>query len=242
MFTFITVLGGMVKSSTQATWWAILFRLLVMCVVLILISARIILKVLPAMGMSSELLRTLPPASALVCIQLVPLDIWLMCTTILCTILLWCASLIAVILKLTLTILRSLSSISWYKSSKLLVSALTIIRTVASTLTWGIVVIIVGAFIIVSLIHLLDFWWVLSLILRFSFRFTSTSGLFRFCAFKRLRYISLFYATECAMWEYNPSMLHLLPSLVLLEWVDCISLLYVLGILRYILPCPNLYM
>ena len=133
MFTFITVLGGMVKSSTQTTWWAILFQLLVMCVVLILISASIILEVLPATGASSELLRTLTLASE--CIQLVPLETQLMCATILCAILLWCASLIAVILKLTLTILRSLSSISWYKSSKLSVSAPTIIRSVASTLT-----------------------------------------------------------------------------------------------------------
>ena len=189
MFTFITVLGGMVKSSTQTTWWAILFQLLVMCVVLILTSASIILEVLPATAASSELLRT--PASA--CIQLVPLEIRLTCATILCTILLWCSSLIVVILKLTLTILRSLSSISWYKSSNLSVSPLTIIRSAASTLTWGIVVIIVGAFIIASLFHLLDFWWVLSLILMFSFRFTSTSGLFQFCTFKRLRYISLFF-------------------------------------------------
>ena len=126
MFPFITMLGGMIKSSTQTTWWAILFRLLVVCVVLILISASIILKILPAMGSSSEMLRTLTPASALVCIYLVPLKVRFTCTTILCTILLWCASLIAVILKLTLTILRSLSSISWYKSSKWSVSTLTI--------------------------------------------------------------------------------------------------------------------
>ena len=134
MFPFITMLGRMIKSSTQTTWWAILFRLLVVCVVLILTSASIILEVLPAMGASSELLRTLTPASALVCIYLVPLEIRLLCATILCTILLWCASLIAVILKLTLTILRSLSSISWYKSSKLSVSALTSIRSATLTL------------------------------------------------------------------------------------------------------------
>ena len=134
MFTFVTMLGGMVKSSTQTAWWAILFQLLVMHVVLILISTSVILEVLPAMGTSSELLRTPTPALALICIQLVPLEIWLTYTTILCTILLWCTSLIAVVLKLMLTILRSLSSISWYKSSKLSVSALTIIRSVASTL------------------------------------------------------------------------------------------------------------
>ena len=165
-----------------------------MCVVLILISASVILEILPAMGTSSELLKTPTPASALVCIQLVPLDIRLICATILCTILLQCTSLIVVILKLMLTILRSLSSISWYKSSKLSVSALTIIRSVASTLTWGIVVIIVGVF--KSLFHLLDFWWFLSLILRFSFRFTSTSGLFQFCTFKRLRYISIYFVHQ----------------------------------------------
>ena len=193
VFPFMTVLGGMVKSSTQTTWQAILFRLLVMCVVLILISASILLETLPAVGASSELLRTPTLASALICVELVPLEIRLMCATILCTILLRCASLIMVILKMTLTILRSLSSILWYKSSKLSGSTLTIIRSAVSTLTWGIVVIIVGAFIIVILFHLLDFWWALSLILRFSFRFTSTSGLFWFCAFKHLGYISLFF-------------------------------------------------
>ena len=193
VFTLITVLGRMGKSSTQTTWWAILFRLLVMCVILILICSSIILEILPAVATSSKLLRSLTLASASICIYLIPLKIRLACATILCTILLQCASLIVVILKLMLTILRSLSSVSWYKSSKLLVSALTIKRSTASTLTWGIMVIIVRAFIIVSLIHLLDFWWVLSLILRFSFRFTSTSGLFWFCTFERLRYISLFF-------------------------------------------------
>ena len=121
VFTFITVLGGMVKSSTQTTWWAILFQLLVMCVILILMCASIILEVLPATAASSELLGTPTPALASVCIQLVPLKIQFTWATILCTILLRCTSLIAVILKLTLTILRSLSSILSYKSSKLLV-------------------------------------------------------------------------------------------------------------------------
>ena len=132
MFPFVTMLGGMIESSTQTTWWAILFRLLVVCVILILISASIVLEVLPAMGTSSKLLRT--PALASVCVYLVPLEIRFTCATILCKILLQCASLIAEILKLTLTILRSLSSISWYKSSKWSVSALTIIRSAASTL------------------------------------------------------------------------------------------------------------
>ena len=134
MFPFVTMLGGMIESSTQTTWWAILFRLLVMHVILILIGASIILEILPATGSSSKMLRTPTPASASVCIYLVPLKIRFTCTTILCTILLRYASLIAVILKLTLTILRSLSSISWYKSSKWSVSTLTIIRSAASIL------------------------------------------------------------------------------------------------------------
>ena len=134
MFPFVTMLGGMIESSTQTTWWAILFRLLVVCVIFILIGASVILEILPATGVSSKLLRTLTPASASVCVYLVPLEIWFSCATILCTILLRCASLIAVILKLMLTILRSLSSISWYKSSKWSVSALTIIRSEALTL------------------------------------------------------------------------------------------------------------
>ena len=132
MFPFVTMLGGMIESSTQTTWWAILFRLLVVCVILILIGASVILEILPATGASSKLLRT--PALASVCVYLVPLEIRFTCATILCTILLRCTSLIAVILKLKLTILRSLSSISWYKSSKWSVSALTIIRSAASTL------------------------------------------------------------------------------------------------------------
>ena len=134
VFPFVTMLGGMIEYSTQTTWWAILFQLLVMCVILILISSSIVLETLPATGTSSELLRTPAPASASICVYLLPLEIWFTCATILCTILLRCASLIAVILKLTLTILRSLSSISWYKSSKWSVSALTIIRSAASTL------------------------------------------------------------------------------------------------------------
>ena len=134
MFPFVTMLGEMIESCTQTAWWAILFRLLVMCVVLILIGASIILEILPAVGFSSKMLRTPALASASVCVCLVPLKIQFMCATILCMILLWCASLIVVILKLALTILRSLSSILWYKSSKWSVSTLTIIRSAASTL------------------------------------------------------------------------------------------------------------
>ena len=145
------------------------------------------------MATSSKLLRSSALASASICIHLIPLKIWLMCATILCTILLRSASLIVVSLELMLTILRSLTSVSWYKPSKLSVSALTSIRSAASTLTWGIVVIIVRTFISISFMHLLSFWWVLSLFLRFSFRFTSASGLFWICAFKRLRCFTLFF-------------------------------------------------
>ena len=134
MFPFVTMLGGMIESSTQTTWWTILFRLLVVCVILILIGASIILEIVPAMGASSKLLRTPALASASVCVHLAPLEIWFTCATIMCTILLRCTSVIVVILKLMLTILRSLSSILWYKSSEWSVSTLTIIRSAALTL------------------------------------------------------------------------------------------------------------
>ena len=183
----------MVESSTQAAWRAILFRLLVMCVILILICPSIVLEIGPTAAASSKMLRCSALALASISIHLVPLKIWLTCATILCMILLWCISLIAIILKLTLTILRSLASVSWYKPSKLSVPTLTIIKSVASTLTWGIVVIIVRIFVSISFICLLGFWWVLSLFLRFSFRFTSASGLFWFCTFKQLRYLALFF-------------------------------------------------
>ena len=134
MFPFVTMLEGMIESCTQTTWWAILFRLLVVCIILILIGASIILEIIPATGASSKLLRTPVPASASLCVYLVSLEIWFTCAPILCMTLLRCASVIAVILKLTLTILRSLSPISWCKSSKWSVSTLTVIRSVASTL------------------------------------------------------------------------------------------------------------
>ena len=145
------------------------------------------------MTASSELLRSMATASASICITMIPLEIGFTAIAILCTILLWCASLIVIVLKLTLTILRSLASISLCELLKLLVSALTIIGSAASTLTWGIVIVIVRVFICINFICLLGFWWVLSLFLRFSFRFPSTSGLFWFCAFKWLRYFTLFF-------------------------------------------------
>ena len=155
-----------------------------MCVILILIHSIVILIVGPTMTASSEMLRSTATASASVSVHMVPLKIGFSSVAILHTILLWCASLIAVIMKLMLTILRSFASISLCEPSELLVSALTIIRSVALTLTWGIVIVIVRVFVCVSFICLLGFWWVLSLFLRFSFRFSSTSGLFWFCTFK----------------------------------------------------------
>ena len=157
MFTLIAVLGGMVKSTTQTAWRAILFQLLVMCIILILICSSIVLEIGPTLAMSSKMLRSLVSASASISIHLIPLKIGLTCATVLRTILLWCASLIAIILKLMLTILRSLTSISWCKPLKLLVSTLTIISSAASTLTWGIMVVIVRIFISISFICLLGF-------------------------------------------------------------------------------------
>ena len=145
------------------------------------------------MAVSSKILRSSALASASISVHVVPLKIGLTCITVLHTILLWCAFLIAIILKLMLTILRSLASISWCKPSELSASTLTNIRSAALTLTWGIVIVIVRVFISASFIHLLGFWWVMSLVLRFSFRFTSASGLFWFCTLKRLRYFTLFF-------------------------------------------------
>ena len=129
-----------------------------MCVILILVCSSIVLKIRPTAAASSKMLRSSAPASASISIHLVPMKIWLTCATILCMILLRCTSLIVVILKLTLTILRSLASVLWYKPSKLSVFTLTIIRSAASTLTWGIVVVIVRIFVSISFICLLGFW------------------------------------------------------------------------------------
>ena len=148
------------------------------------------------MTASSELLSSMATASASIHITMIPLEIGFTTVAVLSTILLWCTSLIVIILKLTLTILRSLASILLCEPSKLLVSALTIIRSAALTLTWGIVIVIVRVFICISFICLLGFWWVLYLFLRFSFRFSSTSGLFSFCTFKWLGYFTLFFVHQ----------------------------------------------
>ena len=157
MFTLIAVLGGMVKSTTQTAWRAILFRLLVMCIILILICSSVVLEIGPTTAASSKMLRSSALASASISIHLITLKIGLTCTTVLHMILLWCTSLIAIILKLMLTILRSFTSILWCKPSKLSVSPLTIISSAASTLIWGIVVVIVRIFISISFICLLGF-------------------------------------------------------------------------------------
>ena len=145
------------------------------------------------MAMSSELLRSTAPALASIAICLIFLEIGFAIIAVLSKVLLRCTSLIAVTLKLALTIVRSMASVSLYGPSKLSVTTLTIIRSVASTLTWGIVIIIIRIFICRGFISLLGFWWVLSLFLMFSFRFSSTSGLFRFCTFERLVYFTLFF-------------------------------------------------
>ena len=188
MFSFVTVLRGMIETAAQATRWAILFSLLFMCVILILVRAIVTLIIVLTTTMSSELLRTPAMASTSVVVCLTSLKVGLVAVAILHTVLLKCASLKSIILKLTLIILRSLASASLCETSKLSVTALTIKRSAAMNLTWGsiiiIVIIIVRAIVHVHFICLLGFRWVLSLILRFSFRFTSTSGLFWFCPFK----------------------------------------------------------
>ena len=139
------------------------------------------------MTVSSKLLRTLATALTSLAICLISLKIGFAAGAVLSMVLLKCASLKSIILKLTLIILSSLASVSLCETSRLSVTALTIERSVATILTWGsvivIVIIIVRAIIRISFICLLGFRGVLSLFLRFSFRFSSTSGLFRFCPF-----------------------------------------------------------
>ena len=140
------------------------------------------------MATSSKLLRTLAMASTSVVICLTSLKIGFAVVAILNTVLLICASLKLIVLKLMLIILRSLASVSLCETSKLSITALTIKRSAATILTWDsiiiIVIVIVRAIICVSFVCLLGFRWVWSMILRLSFRFTSTSGLFWFCPFK----------------------------------------------------------
>ena len=146
-----------------------------MHVIMILVIAIATLIIGSAMTVSSKFLKTPAMASASVVICLISLKVGFVIIAILSMVLLKCTSLKLTVLKLTLTLLRSLASVSLCETSKLSVPALTIKRSATSTLTCG------------------SFWWVLSLFLRFSFRFTSTSGLFWFCAFKRLGYFTLFF-------------------------------------------------
>ena len=152
------------------------------------------------MSASSKLLGTPATSLASVAICLISLKVGFVVVAVLSMVLLKCASLKLIILKLMLTILRSLASVSLCETSKLSVTTLTIKGSAASTLAWGciiiIMIIIVRAIICISFICLLGIWWVLSLFLRFSFRFTSTSGLFRFCTFKRLGYFTLFFVHQ----------------------------------------------
>ena len=152
------------------------------------------------MTVSSKLLRTLATASTSVAICLISLKIGFAAGAILSMVLLKCVSLKSIILKLALIILWSLASVPLCETSKLLVTTLTIERSAAMILTWSsiivIVIIIVRAIICISFICLLGFRWVLSLFLRFSFRFTSTSGLFWFCPFKWWGYITLFFVHQ----------------------------------------------
>ena len=150
------------------------------------------------MTVSSDMLRTPAITSSSVVICLISLKIGFAVSAVLSIILLICTSLKLIVLKLALIVLRSLASASLCEASKLLITALTIERSMAMILTWGsmiiIVVIIVRAIISIVFICLLGFWWVLSMTLRFSFRFTSTSALFRFCAFKWWGYFPFFFA------------------------------------------------
>ena len=197
MFSFVAMLRGMIVTTTQATGRAILFNLLIMCIILILVSAIIALIIGPTTTASSDMLRTLASAPSSVVICLISLKIGFAVSTILSTILLICTSLKSIVLKLVLIVLRSLASASLCEASKLLITTLTIERSAATIWIWGsiiiIVVIIVRALISIVFICLLGFWWVLSMTLRFSFRFTSTSGLFWFCAFKWWGYFPFFF-------------------------------------------------
>ena len=127
-----------------------------MCVTLILIHSIATLIIGSAMTVSSELLRTPATASASVAICLISMTVGFVIVAILSTVLFKCASLKLIVLKLMLTILRSLASVSLCETSKLSVPALTIKGSVASTLICGsvsiIVVIIVRAIICISFI------------------------------------------------------------------------------------------
>ena len=103
-----------------------------MHVILILVCSIAILIVGPTTTTSSKMLRTMATALASVAICLISLKMGFVVIAVLSMVLLRCASLISIILKLTLTILRSLASISLCETSKLSVTTLTSKRS-AST-------------------------------------------------------------------------------------------------------------
>ena len=132
-------------------------------------------------------------ASTSVGMWLISLEIGFAVATILIMATLICASLKPVVLKLALIVLRSLASASLCEASELLAATLTSKRSATLILTWGsiiiIMIIVIRVIVSVCFICLLVFWWVLSVTLRFSFRFTSTSGLLWFGPLKRWGYI-----------------------------------------------------
>ena len=106
-----------------------------MYVVLILIHSIATLIIGPTMTASSQLLRTLAMASASVAICLIFLKVGFAVVAVLSMVLMKCASLKSIILKLMLTILRSLASVLLCETSKLLVTTFAIKRSAALTLT-----------------------------------------------------------------------------------------------------------
>ena len=154
-----------------------------MGIILILVSAIITLVIGPTMTASSDVLRAPAMASSSVVICLISLNSVDMC--------------LAEIDSSEIGVDCIEASASLCEASKLLFTALTIERSVAMILTWGsiivIVVIIVRAIISIVFICPLGFWWVVSMTLRFSFRFNSTSGLFWFCTFKWWGYFPFFF-------------------------------------------------
>ena len=160
MFSFAAMLRGMIKTSTQATGWAVLFSLLIMSIVLILVI--VIIQVIgPTTTASSCLLRTQAMASTSVGSRLISLEIGFVVATVLIMATLICASLKPVVLKLALIVLKSFASASLCKASELSATTLTIKRSVASILTWGsiiiIMIIVIGVIISVCFICLLVF-------------------------------------------------------------------------------------
>ena len=133
-------------------------------------------------------------------IWFISLKIGCVVATVLITATLMCTFLKPVVLKLAFIVLSSLASASLCIASELSATALTIKRSGTSILTWGniviIMIIVIRVIVSVCFICLLVFWWVLSVTLRFSFRFTSTSGLLQFCPFKQRGYFLFIFINQ----------------------------------------------